>query len=312
MKEGECFMKRILAILMAFVMIFSITGCKNKTKTKTNESKPKTTQTTVKKTEEKAKTEKEDASDKEDTEDTEQTDDEDQKSDDGETKQEAKQTSNTGTSGNGSTGNSGGNQSGGSNSDSGNTASTTKKQEYSGKDSHGHEWCPHGTCPEQCRQCNPPTPSRDYNYAATFLSLLNSYRASLGLGTLQMEGFMQEFAMQRANDLTYDYSHTNHGHNSLAGCPVITVTEELPEYDEYGCPTGKTITDVSQMYKYVCAGECIYRNPDMTPAEALAGFKASSGHNAILTYAQATHVGIGVVVYDGVVHYAVETYTSNG
>ena len=121
-------MKRILAILMAFVMIFCITGCKNKAKTKTNESKSKTTQAAVKKTEEKAKTEKSDASDKEDTEDAEQTDDKDQKSDDGETKREAKQTSNTGTSGNGSTGNSGGNQSSGSSNNSGNAASATQAQ----------------------------------------------------------------------------------------------------------------------------------------------------------------------------------------
>ena len=80
-----------------------------------------------------------------------------------------------------------------------NTANTTKSAKTetndSGKDSHGHPWCPHGQCPEICETCNPPTPQRDYGEAATLLSLINSYRASLGLSQFRVEGFMQEYSM---------------------------------------------------------------------------------------------------------------------
>jgi len=89
----------VSAILMiAIVVVAGITI--TKMQRTPEKQKPSTTQSTVKKTEEKAKTGKEDASDKEKTEDAEQADNEDQKSNDGETKQEAKQASNTGANGN--------------------------------------------------------------------------------------------------------------------------------------------------------------------------------------------------------------------
>ena len=145
--------------------------------------------------------------------------------------------------------------------------------------------------PETTTTTQAPTPQRDYGAAATFLSLLNSYRASLGLSQLGTEGFMQEHAMKRANDIITDYSHNQHGHDGNAGCPTKYV-ERLG----------------FEVRIYIAGGECIYRNPGMTPAQALAGFQASSGHNAILT-ADYTHAGVGVVSYNGTNHYVVVMYS---
>jgi len=264
----------ISAILMiAIVVVAGITI--TKTQRTPEKQKPSTTQAAVKKTEEKAKTGKEDASDKEKTEDAEQTDNKDQKTDDGETKQEAKQNSNTGTSGNGSAGNSGSNQSGGSNGGSGNNASTTQKSATT------------------TTTKAPASPERNYGYASQFLSLLNSYRASLGLSQLGMEGFMQEHCMQRANDLITDFSHNYHGHSPIDGCPYIT--------DQFG----------DNIPAYLGRGECIGGTMPANPAAMLASFQNSSAHNAILTNPEATHVGVGVVSYNGNDYYCVNTYSPN-
>lgn len=211
-----------------------------------------------------------------------------------------------------------GTDSGSKSSDNGNTKQNTKSSASSGnsdksntgKSNSGNSSGSNSSTTATTTQAS-ASPERNYGYASQFLSLLNSYRASLGLSQLGMEGFMQEHCMQRAYDLTYDFSHNTHGRDPLAGCPTITKTDEIPEYDAYGAPTGNTVKDTYQTYAYGANGECIGGTVPASPSAMLESFKASGQHNAILTKPGATHVGIGVVSYNGNDYYCVVTYTAH-